>query len=203
MPRIEEIGLDWRIVLYTLVCAVAAALVCGMLPAIRGTRRDLAGSLAQAGRSQVGGRNPVQFALVGVQVALAVTLLAGAGLLLRSFQELGRVSPGFDPSHVLTFHISTSWAETNDRKGAAQRSQRIARRACAQCPASKRRRASLTLPGVPNQYQVEVQTSEGRAETEPQDDGAKPRGRRRLFRNHAHSAGGRRDVPRAIQHAPP
>ena len=166
LPRVEEIGLDWKLVVYTLVCAVGAALVCGALPAIRGSRRNLAVSLAQAGRSQAGGRNPVQLALVGVQVALAVTLLAGAGLLLRSFQELGRVAPGFDPSHVLTFHISTSWAETNDYKVSAQRLQRLLDGLRA-TPGVESAASVLSLPGVPNLYQVELQTLEGRAETEP------------------------------------
>src|SRR5207245_10525088 len=124
LPRIEEIRLDWRIALYALACAVAATLLCGLLPAIRGTRRDLAVAMAQAGRTQVSSRNPVQLLLVGVQVALAVTLLAGAGLLLRSFQALGRVEPGFDPSHVLTFQISSIWAEAGGQ-GSKQRTDRI------------------------------------------------------------------------------
>ena len=84
LPRVDEIGLDWRIVVYSLISAVAATLACGIVPAISGTRRSLAGSLASSGRWQVSGRRPAQFALVGVQVALAVTLLAGAGLLLRT-----------------------------------------------------------------------------------------------------------------------
>jgi putative ABC transport system permease protein len=166
LPRVDEIGLDWRIVLYTLAAAVAATLLCGIFPALRATRRSLAGSLALAGRSHVGGRNPVQFVLVGVQVALAVTLLAGAGLLLRSFQELGRVSPGFEPEHVLTFHISTSWAETNDRKGSSQRMERTLD-ALQAIPGVESAAAAITLPGVPGQYQVEVKPVEGRAETEP------------------------------------
>jgi putative ABC transport system permease protein len=166
LPRVEEIGLDWRIVLYTLLCSVAAALACGILPAIRGTRRDLAGSLALAGRSQVAGRNPVQFVLVGVQVALAVTLLAGAGLLLRSFQELGRVSPGFDPSHVLTLHISTSWAETSDYKVSAQRLQRLLE-ALRSVPGVESAATSLSLPGAASAYQIELRSLEGRADTEP------------------------------------
>ncbi len=166
LPRIEEIGLDWRIVGYTLLCSVAAALACGILPAIRSTRRDLAGSLAQAGRAQVGGRNPVQFVLIGVQVALAVTLLAGAGLLLRSLQELGHVSPGFDPSRVLTFHISTSWAETNDFKGSAQRLERLLD-ALRSLPGVEAAASSLFLPGVASTYQVELRSLEGRPETEP------------------------------------
>jgi putative ABC transport system permease protein len=166
LPRIEEIGLDWRIVIYTLFCSLAAALACGILPAVRGTRRDLAGSLALAGRSQVAGRNPVQFVLVGIQVALAVTLLAGAGLLLRSFQELGRVSPGFDPSRVLTFHISTSWAETSDFKGSAQR-LKLLLDALRSLPGVEAAATSLSLPGTASAYQIELRSLEGRAETEP------------------------------------
>ena len=166
LPRIEEIGLDWRIVLYALVCAVAAALVCGIVPAIRGTRRDLAGSLSAGGRAQVAGRNPVQLTLVGVQVALAVTLLAGAGLLLRSFQELGRVSPGFEPEHVLTFHVSMSWGETNDFKAARQWTNRIADD-LRTLPGVTAAANTLSLPGLPTDYQIELKTAEGRAETEP------------------------------------
>src|SRR5215469_7444665 len=97
LPRVDEIGLDWRIVLYALICAVATTLACGLVPAIVRTRRSLAGLVALSGRSQVSAPRHEQFVLVGAQVALAVTLLAGAGLLLRSFQALGRVAGGFDP----------------------------------------------------------------------------------------------------------
>lgn len=166
LPRIEEIGLDWRIVLYALACAVLATLACGLLPAIRGTRRSLAGSLAHAGRSQVAGRNPVQFVLVGVQVALAVTLLAGAGLLLRSFQELGRVSGGFDPEHVLTLKVSSSYGETGDIGAATQTLNRIVAGLQA-IPGVEAAGAAFSLPGVPADFPVELQTPEGRAETEP------------------------------------
>ncbi|HEY1493547.1 MAG TPA: ABC transporter permease [Candidatus Solibacter sp.] len=166
LPRLEEITLDWRVVLYSLACAVAATLVCGLLPAIRGTRRNLAGSLAQSGRSQVSGRNSLQFTLVAVQVSLAVTLLAGAGLLLRSFQALGRVSPGFDPDHILTFHISSSWGETVDRKASSARLHRILD-GLSSLPGVERTAASITLPGVPVLYQIDLQTVEGRAESEP------------------------------------
>src|SRR6516164_862643 len=118
LPRVDEIHLDVRIVAYSLLCSVVATLLCGVLPAIRGTRRNLSNSLAQNGRSQVSGRIPLQWLLVGTQVALAVTLLMGAGLLLRSFQALGHVTPGFDASHVLTFHVSGSWGKS--RRGLHQ-----------------------------------------------------------------------------------
>jgi putative ABC transport system permease protein len=165
LPRIEEIALDWRIVLYSLGCAVAATLLCGVFPAIHATRRDLAAALAQAGRTQVAGGNRLQFALVGTQVCLAVALLAGAGLLLRSFQELGRVSPGFDPSHVLTFRMSMSWGETADQKGSRQRFERILE-ALRSVPGVEEAATTLSLPGVPGQYALEFKAAEGTANTE-------------------------------------
>ncbi len=166
LPRIEEMGLNWRIVLYSLACAVAATFACGLLPALRGARQDLAGSLAQAGRSQVGGRNRVQLVLVGAQVALAVTLLAGAGLLLRSFQELGRVSPGFHPERVLSFRVSMSWGETADQKAARQRTRALIEAARA-IPGVESAASAMDLPGVPQRYQVELKDAGGRAEIEP------------------------------------
>jgi len=165
LPRIEEIRLDGNIVIYSLACAIGATLLCGIIPVLRGTRRDLAVSLGHGGRSQVSGRNLLQFLLVGVQVSLAVTLLVCAGLLLRSFQELGRVSPGFDPQHVLTFHISTSWAETNNRTAAQQRTERILE-GLRSVPGVEVATTAISLPGVPGEYPLELKTTEGRAETE-------------------------------------
>jgi putative ABC transport system permease protein len=165
LPRIEEIRLDARIVIYSLGCAVAATLLCGIVPAILGTRRSLSASLGHGGRSEVSARNPLQFLLVGVQLALAVTLLAGAGLLLRSFQELGRVSPGFDPQHVLTFHVSTTWAEAGG-KPARQRTERILD-GLRSVPGVEAAATAISLPGVPGQYEVELKFAEGRAESEP------------------------------------
>jgi len=166
LPRVDEIGLDWRIVLYALCCALVVTLLCGIVPAIRASRRDLAISLAHAGRAQVSGRRPMQLTLVGLQIALAVTLLAGAGLLVRSFQALARVSPGFDPEHMLTFHVSMSWAETNDYKPSNQRMERLLEGLRA-VPGVESAAATGWLPGVPTQYEVELMSSEGRADAEP------------------------------------
>jgi putative ABC transport system permease protein len=160
LPRVEEITLDWRIVGYSLACSLAVTFVCGMLPAFRGTRRGIAGSLANSNRTQVSGRNPVQWALVGVQVALAVTLLVGAGLLQRSLAELARVSPGFDPSHVLTLHISMSYGETADMKALAQRTNRMLDSFRA-VPGVEAAAAVSTLPGIPGQQQAELKILEG------------------------------------------
>jgi predicted permease len=165
LPRVDEIALDWRIVLYALGCALAVTLLCGLAPALRATRSGLAGGLAQRGRGNAARRSPVQLVLVSVQVAMAVTLLAGAGLLVRSFQALGRVSPGFDPEHVLTFHMSASWAETG-RPENRQMTDRILDGLRA-TPGIEAAATAISLPGVPGDYQVELQPAEGRAETEP------------------------------------
>jgi len=72
------------------------------------------GGLGRGGRAQIGGRLWLQRVLVAAQVALAIVLFAGAGLLVRSFSRLQNVSPGFDPDHVLTFRMSAQWSERLD-----------------------------------------------------------------------------------------
>ena len=160
LPRVEEIRLDGRLVVYTLACALLTSLLCGLFPALRGTRRRLSGALAESSRTQVSGRHPLQWILVGVQVALAVTLLVGAGLLLRSFQALGRVSPGFDPSRVLSLRISATWAETSDLKGLRQRVDRDLE-ALRSTPGVENAATSVALPGIPFGNPVEFRVIEG------------------------------------------
>ncbi len=154
LPRAEEITLNWRVVLYSLLSAVLTALLCGLFPALRGTRRGLAASLSQSSRTQVSTRNPVQWALVTIQVTLAVTLLVGAGLLVRSLEEIGRVSPGFDPSHVLTLQVSGSWGETVDMKAVVQRIDRTLD-GLRTLPGVEAAATSGMLPGVAAKYQQE------------------------------------------------
>jgi putative ABC transport system permease protein len=165
LPRVDEIALDWRLVAYTLGCAVAATFLCGLIPALRSTRRDLAAA-ARTGRGSVSGGGRVQFALVGVQVALAVTLLAGAGLLIRSLQQLGRVSPGFSAGQVVSFQMSSSWSETGDRAASKRKADRILERLAA-VPGVEAVGEAYTLPGVPTEFQVEFTVAEGRSATEP------------------------------------
>jgi putative ABC transport system permease protein len=152
--------------LLALIGSALGLFLCGLVPAIRGTRHSLSASLAQSSRSQVSGRNPLQWLLVGIQVALAVTLLAGAGLLLRSFQQLGRVSPGFDAAHILTFQLSINYGETADLKKLRQFTDRILETLRA-TPGVDAAAISVGVPGVPFQYQTELKLIEGRAETEP------------------------------------
>ena len=154
LPRAEEIRLDWRVAGYSLACAVLTAFLCGLFPALRGTRRALASSLALGSRTQVSTRNPLQWALVSLQVTLAVTLLIGAGLLVRSLAEIGRVSPGFEPSHVLTFQVSGSWGETTDMKSLTQRIDRMLD-GLRTLPGVEAAATSAMLPGVAGKYQQE------------------------------------------------
>ncbi len=147
LPRIDEIALDARLVAYTISCAVITTVLCGLYPAVRATRRTLAGSLALSSRTQVSGGSPLQWLLVGMQVALAVTLLVGAGLLLRTFQELGRVSPGFDPDHVLTFRISANWGETANLNRMQQRVDRELD-TLRHTPGVEGAATTLALPGI-------------------------------------------------------
>ncbi|HEV3150172.1 MAG TPA: ABC transporter permease [Acidobacteriaceae bacterium] len=155
LPRAGEITLNWRLLLYTFASALAATLLAGLYPALRSTRRELANSLAQSSHTQVSTRGSLQWLLVGAQVAFAVTLLVGAGLLLRSFEELGRVSPGFNASHVLTLQISGGWGETADMKRLVQRvdGDLDALRAV---PGVEAASTAAMLPGVPGMPQMEL-----------------------------------------------
>jgi putative ABC transport system permease protein len=154
LPRAQEIALSWQIVVYTLAAAAMTTLLCGLFPALRGTRRTLARSLAAGSRTQVSTRGTLQWMLVGMQITLAVTLLIGAGLLLRSFQQLARVYPGFEPSHVLTFQVSGSWGETSEMKNVIQRIDRTLE-SLRTLPGVEAASTSAMLPGVPSQYQLE------------------------------------------------
>ena len=113
-PRADELAVDVPMLVWTSISVVVVTLLCGTAPALRSTR----GRLALGARSQVSTRHAPQWSFVGVQVALSVTLLCGAGFLLRSFQELGHVDPGFDPEHVLTFRMSGSYGDSRAQMGA-------------------------------------------------------------------------------------
>ena len=161
LPRVEEIALDWRIVVYALACALVATLLFGLVPALQATRSGTAGLLAAHSRTQVSGSNPMQWLLVGIQVALAATLLVGAALLLPSLEALGRVSPGFDASHVLTLSISADWSETGDQKKLIQRINNDLD-AIRSVPGVLSAAISASLPGAADQYPTKLQL-EGRS----------------------------------------
>jgi putative ABC transport system permease protein len=103
LPRAAEIGIDGRVLAFALAASVGASVLFGVLPALHASRLDLNASLRQGGRGAAagGGGARVRSALVVAEVALAVALVAGAALLVRSFSALGRVDLGYATGRVL------------------------------------------------------------------------------------------------------
>jgi predicted permease len=108
IPRVEEIGLDLRVLGFAVALSVLTGLLFGLAPVWRLGRRDLRDGLTEGGRSVAGGStlHRARSALVLAEVALAVVLLAGATLLLRSFDRLQQVDPGFATDRVLTARVT-------------------------------------------------------------------------------------------------
>jgi predicted permease len=106
IPRTEEIGLDFRVLLFTTVASVLAGAAFGLAPALRLRNTNIAGALKEVGRSVAGSRNRTQRVFVIAEMALALVLLVGAGLMVRTLFALWRLDPGFNPRGVMTFSIA-------------------------------------------------------------------------------------------------
>jgi predicted permease len=112
LPRIGQdgglVGLDWRVLLFTLAASLGTGILFGLIPALQGSRADLGVTLKESsGRSGTGFRqNKARSILVVVEVALALILLIESALLIRTAVALAYVDPGFDPSRVLTMRMS-------------------------------------------------------------------------------------------------
>jgi predicted permease len=109
LPRLGEIGLDGRVLAFTLIVSLLTALLSGLAPAFQGSRVSLNGLLKEGGWTSVGvGLGRLRRLLVISEIALALVLLVGAGLLVKSFLRLQQVKLGFDPDHVLTMQLTLS-----------------------------------------------------------------------------------------------
>ena len=121
LPRAEQISLDGRVLLFAAAISLSAAILFGLSPALRGSRANLQEILRESGRGTSAARHRLQGVFVAAEVALALVLLIGAGLMLRTLAALWRVNPGFNPSHALTFNLAlpaspaTTSAETRAR----------------------------------------------------------------------------------------
>jgi putative ABC transport system permease protein len=136
LPRQAEVGIDGTIVAFTIVLSVATGLLFGLAPALRLSRGSLNTTLREGARGSTGGSLArVRGALVLGEVAVALMLLVGAGLLIRSFDKLTKVNLGFDPSHVLTYSVTFPSAKFRDRDQAGAMYETLLERA-------------RTLPGV-------------------------------------------------------
>jgi len=107
IPRLGEVGLDYRVFAFTLIVSVLTGLVSGLAPALASSKVDLNSALKEGTRSATvgAGRNRLRQTLVVAEVALALVVLIGAGLLVGSLTRLLAVEPGFNPRHLLTMWI--------------------------------------------------------------------------------------------------
>ena len=108
IPRADAIGIDGRVLAFTLAVSLGTGLLFGLFPALQGPGRDLHDALKEGGRGNSGGGRArlARQGLVLAEVALALVLLVGAGLLLRSFANLQGIDPGFRSAGVLTLEVS-------------------------------------------------------------------------------------------------
>ena len=108
IPRLNEVTLDWTILLVTAVVAIGSGILFGLIPALASAKPVLTEALKEGGRGSTSGARPnrVRNMLVIAEIALALVLLVGAGLLMKSFARLQGVNPGFNASHVLTIELS-------------------------------------------------------------------------------------------------
>ena len=116
-PRMSEVRINGMVLLFTCAITLLTTLAVGLVPALASSRVNLSESLNEGGSrvsgERVGGR--LRSALVVIEVALSLLLLVGAGLIVRSFQNLSRVNLGFDPRNVLTFQLSLQGDRYSDR----------------------------------------------------------------------------------------
>jgi putative ABC transport system permease protein len=106
IPRASEVGVDGRVMVFTLIVSMLTAVLFGLFPALQTSKADLQAALKEGGRGSTAGSPHVRRALVVAEVALALILLIGAGLMIKSFIRLQNVDPGFDPKNVLTAEVS-------------------------------------------------------------------------------------------------
>jgi predicted permease len=108
LPRAQAVGLDVRVLLFTLVASMVAGVMFGLVPALKTSRPDLQSTLKESGRGGSGAKHRAQGVFVVIEMAMALVLLTGAGLMVRSLVGLWGVNPGFNPRGVLTFTASLS-----------------------------------------------------------------------------------------------
>ncbi|MEM9293525.1 MAG: ABC transporter permease [Acidobacteriota bacterium] len=114
IPRVEQITLSPQVLLFAVLLSLLTSLIFGLLPAWRASRPNLATTIKEGGRGETSGKGWLRGGLVLAEVALAVLLLAGAGLLFRSLTTLMAVNPGFDPAQVASYQITLPEASYQD-----------------------------------------------------------------------------------------
>src|SRR6185503_17437691 len=116
LPRFREVSMDGRVLLFTVGLSLVTSLIFGAIPALQASRPDLHETLKEGGRGGTAGRarHRLRSALAIGEIALALVLLTGAGLMLRSFMRLQSVDPGFKTDHLLTLQVALPDAKYPD-----------------------------------------------------------------------------------------
>ena len=114
LPRGSDVHLDGSVLAFALAISLATGLLFGLVPALHGSRVALQGALREGGRSVAAGARRIRDVLVIAEVALAVVLVVGAGLMTRSFVQLMRVDPGFRPDHLLAVNFTINTTRHGD-----------------------------------------------------------------------------------------
>ena len=159
VPRLDQARVDLRVLGFTLLCAAVSTVLFGLMPALRLTGANLEAALRSGGRALRGGRDRLRAALVGVEVALAMTLLVGAGLLIRSALLIQRVEPGFDPDGVYAASVMLPAASYPDAADIVRFYERLHREA-GQLPAVSSAALVSMLPLSGNSASSSVRTEE-------------------------------------------
>jgi predicted permease len=124
IPLIDRIGVDWKVLAFTFAVSLLAGILFGLAPALRAARLDLNSILKAGGRNTQGdgglgfSRGRLRSVLVAGEVAISIVLLVGAGLLIRSFVRLQNVSPGFDPTGVVSMRLGATARQFANRDAA-------------------------------------------------------------------------------------
>jgi cell division protein FtsX len=116
IPRIENIGVNASVLWFAFAVSMLVGIVFSLLPALKSSKADVQAGLKEGGRGSSGAHQRTQSVLVAVEIALALVLLAGGSLLLRTIHNLWAVNPGFDTQHVITFQAGLSPSVTAPSK---------------------------------------------------------------------------------------
>jgi putative ABC transport system permease protein len=148
VPRLEEARIDGAVLVFAILTAMAASVIFGLVPAWRASRADVNTTLKEAGRGAGarGAKDIVRSSLIAVEVALALVLLVGAGLLIRTAMEMQRIDPGFEPAALFTGRIQLPGAKYTEGSQMFRVTQEI-EESIARIPGVRRAAISNVVPG--------------------------------------------------------